>query len=349
MTSSTLEIQASQQTRFQKASFFKKHLAIIAPLLVFVVFFITGGLLFNRFFTLRVLFNLLTDNAFVGLTALGMTVVILSGGIDLSVGSVVSTTAMIIAVMDRAGVSSLFVLPIALGFGTLLGFLQGVMIQYFKVEPFIVTLTGMFLARGFGFVLSLSSIPIEGTFYAQLSRASIRFGKGGKGILTHFPTASLTTPAMIFLIMVLITWYILRYTRFGRRVYALGGSESSAFLMGVPVPQTKVLIYTFSGFCGSLGGLAYTLYMLAGYGRAAIGLELEAIASVVIGGTLLTGGFGSVIGTLIGVCIRGMIQTFISFQGTLNVYWTPIFIGMMLFLFILMQKIFVAGAGGKNK
>jgi simple sugar transport system permease protein len=132
-------------------------------------------------------------------------------------------------------------------------------------------------------------------------------------------------------------------------VYALGGSESSAFLMGVPVAKTKVLIYTFSGFCAGLGGIAYTLYMLAGYGRAAIGLELEAIASVVIGGTLLTGGFGSVIGTLIGVCIRGMIQTFISFQGTLNVYWTPIFIGMMLFLFILMQKIFVVGAGGKTQ
>ncbi len=349
MSSSTLETQANQQTRFKKASFFRKNLAIIAPLLVFVLFFITGGIMFNRFFTLRVLLNLLTDNAFVGLAAVGMTVVIISGGIDLSVGSVVSTTAMIIAVMDRAGVSPIIVIPVALGFGMLLGFLQGSMIQYFKVEPFIATLTGMFLARGLGFVLSLSSIPIEGAFYEKLSRTSVRFGKGGKGIFARFPTARLTSPAMIFLIMVLVTWYLLRYTRFGRRVYALGGSESSAFLMGVPVPQTKILIYTFSGFCASLGGLAYTLYMLAGYGRAAIGLELEAIASVVIGGTLLTGGFGSVIGTLIGVCIRGMIQTFISFQGTLNVYWTPIFIGMMLFVFILMQKIFVAGAGGKKK
>lgn len=338
MSGTPLKIQANQPTRFKKASFFRKNLVIIAPLLVFVVFFIIGGILYDRFFTLRVLFNLLTDNAFVGLAAVGMTVVIISGGIDLSVGSVIATTAMIIAVLDRAGVGPIIAIPIALAFGAVLGFFHGFMIQFFKVEPFIVTLTGMFLARGFGYVLSLSSVPINGAFYDQLSRTSIRFGK-----------AKLTTPAMIFLIMVLITWYLLRHTKFGRRVYALGGSERSAFLMGVPVPQTKILIYTFSGFCAGLGGIAYALYMLAGYGRAAIGLELEAIASVVIGGTLLTGGFGSVLGTLIGVCIRGTIQTFISFQGTLNVYWTPIFIGMMLFIFILVQKIFVVGAGEKNK
>ncbi len=337
MSSSTSGIQADQQAHFRKVSFFRKHLAIIAPLLVFIIFFVTGGVMFNRFFTWRVFFNLLTDNAFVGLAAVGMTVVIISGGIDLSVGSVVSTTAMIIAVLDRAGVSPIIVIPVALAFGTLLGVLHGLMIEHLKVEPFIVTLTGMFLARGLGYVLSLSSVPVNGEFYTQLSRLSIRFAK-----------ARFTTPAMLFIIMVLITWYMLRYTRFGRRIYALGGNEASAFLMGVPVARTKILIYTFSGFCASLGGLAYTLYMLAGYGRAAIGLELEAIASVVIGGTLLTGGFGSVIGTLIGVCIRGTIQTFISFQGTMNVYWTPIFIGTMLFLFILMQKIFVAGAGGKK-
>ncbi|MBD3307151.1 sugar ABC transporter permease YjfF [candidate division KSB3 bacterium] len=333
MSAATTDTQAIQSSQEPQTSFFKRNLVIIAPLLVFIVFFIIGGILYNRFFTLRVLFNLLIDNAFVGLAAVGMTVVIISGGIDLSVGSVVSTTAMIIAVLDRAGVSPLLVIPVALGFGTMLGFLQGSMIQFFKVEPFIVTLTGMFLARGFGYVLSLSSVPIQGAFYDQLSRTSIHIGK-----------ARLTVPAMIFLLMVVITWYLLRHTRFGRRVYAIGGNERSAFLMGVPVPKTKVLIYTFSGFCAGLGGMAYALYMLAGYGRAAIGLELEAIASVVIGGTLLTGGFGSVIGTLIGVCIRGMIQTFISFQGTLNVYWTPIFIGIMLFIFILMQKIFVVGA-----
>lgn len=322
-----------------KESFFRRNLTIIAPALVFVVFFIIGGVLFRNFFTLRVLLNILTNNAFLGLAALGMTVVIISGGIDLSVGAVISTTAMIIAVLDRSGVSAPLAIVIAISFATGLGLLMGLMIEYFEAPPFIVTLAGMFFARGLGYVLSLSSIPINGPFFHAMSTAGIRFSGGAK----------LTVPSMIFLFMVLITWYLMKYTKFGRTCYAMGGDEQSAFLMGLPVPRTKVLIYTFSGFCSGIGGLVYVFYTLSGYGLAAIGLELQAIAAVVIGGTLLTGGFGSVIGTLIGVGIRGTIQTFITFQGTLNVYWTPIFIGLLLFLFILLQKVFLAGTSRGRK
>ena len=307
--------------------------------MVFVVFFIIGGLLFRNFFTLRVLLNLLTNNAFLGLAAVGMTVVIISGGIDLSVGAVISTTAMIIAVLDRSGFSPAIAAPIAILFATGLGFLMGLMIQYFEAPPFIVTLAGMFFARGMGYVLSLSSIPIKAPFYHAMSTAGLRFEGGAK----------LTVPAMIFLFMVMVTLFLLRYTKFGRTCYAMGGNEQSAFLMGLPVPRTKVLIYTFSGFCSGIGGLVYVFYTLSGYGLAAIGLELQAIAAVVIGGTLLTGGFGSVVGTLIGVGIRGTIQTFITFQGTLNVYWTPIFVGLLLFLFILLQKVFLVGSKRRKK
>jgi simple sugar transport system permease protein len=322
-----------RDTALKRDSYFKRNLTIIAPALVFVVFFIIGGVLFRNFFTLRVLLNLLTNNAFLGLAAVGMTVVIISGGIDLSVGAVISTTAMIIAVLDRSGINAPLAIPIAILFATGLGFLMGLMIQYFEAPPFIVTLAGMFFARGLGYVLSLSSIPIKGPFYHAMSTAGLRFAGGAK----------LTVPAMIFLFMVLVAWYLLKYTKFGRTCYAMGGNEQSAFLMGLPVPRTKVLIYTFSGFCSGIGGLVYVFFTLSGYGLAAIGLELQAIAAVVIGGTLLTGGFGSVIGTLMGVGIRGTIQTFITFQGELNVYWTPIFVGLLLFLFILLQKAFVAG------
>lgn len=329
-----------REATYKKVSYFRRNLTIIAPAIVFVAFFITGGLLFDKFFTLRVLLNLLTNNAFLGLAAVGMTVVIISGGIDLSVGAVISTTAMIIAVLDRSGVSPVIAVPIAILFATGLGFLMGLMIDYFDSPPFIVTLAGMFFARGLGYVLSLSSIPIKAPFYHAMSTAGIRFDGGAK----------LTIPAIIFLVMVLVTWFLLRHTKFGRTCYAIGGNEQSAFLMGLPVARTKVLIYAFSGFCSGIGGLVYVFYTLSGYGLAALGLELQAIASVVIGGTLLTGGFGSVIGTLIGVGIRGTIQTFISFQGTLNVYWTPIFVGGLLFLFILLQKAFVAGTNkGKGK
>jgi simple sugar transport system permease protein len=328
-------------TASKRDSFFKRNLTIIAPALVFIVFFIVGGVLFRNFFTLRVLLNLLTNNAFMGLAAVGMTVVIISGGIDLSVGAVISTTAMIIAVLDRSGVSAAVAIPIAILFATGLGCLMGLMIQYFEAPPFIVTLAGMFFARGLGYVLSLSSIPIKAPFYHAMSTAGLRFEGGAK----------LTVPAMIFLFMVLVTWFLLRHTKFGRTGYAMGGNEQSAFLMGLPIPRTKILIYSFSGFCSGIGGLVYVFYTLSGYGLAAIGLELQAIAAVVIGGTLLTGGFGSVIGTLIGVGIRGTIQTFITFQGTLNVYWTPIFVGLLLFLFILLQKVFLVGSkrGTKGK
>jgi len=326
---------------FKRDSFFKRNLTIIAPALVFIVFFIIGGILFRNFFTLRVLLNLLTNNAFLGLAAVGMTVVIISGGIDLSVGAVISTTAMIIAVLDRSGVSAAVAIPIAILFAMGMGCLMGLMIQYFEAPPFIVTLAGMFFARGLGYVLSLSSIPIKAPFYHAMSMAGLRFDGGAK----------LTVPAMIFLFMVLVTWFLLRHTKFGRTCYAMGGNEQSAFLMGLPIPRTKVLVYTFSGFCSGIGGLVYVFYTLSGYGLAAIGLELQAIAAVVIGGTLLTGGFGSVVGTLIGVGIRGTIQTFITFQGTLNVYWTPIFVGLLLFLFILLQKVFLVGSkrGTKGK
>lgn len=311
-------------------SFIKKNIILITPIFVFLLFFGIGGIMFRNFFTLRVLLNLLTNNSFLGLAAVGMTVVLISGGIDLSVGAVISTCAMIIAVLDRAGIGPAIAIPVSLAFTTGIGFLMGWMIQYFNAPPFIVTLAGMFFARGLGYVLSLSSIPINGEFYRTFSYIGIRFG-----------VAKLTIPAMMFLVMVFVTWYLLRQTKFGRTCYAIGGNEQSAFLMGLPVARTKILVYTFSGFCCGIGGLAYVFFTVSGYGLAALGLELHAIASVVIGGTLLTGGFGSVIGTLVGVGIRGTILTFINFHGKMNVYWTPIFIGTLLFIFIVLQKLII--------
>jgi simple sugar transport system permease protein len=264
--------------------------------------------------------------------------VIISGGIDLSVGAVISTSAMIIAVIDQAGGGPLVGIPVALAFGAVLGFLMGCVVHFFRAHPFIVTLSGMFLARGLGYVLSWQSVPITNRFYAQASQIGIPMGD----------LVKLSVPALMFIAVVIVAAIVQRTTRYGRTVYAIGGNEQSAFLMGLPLGRTKILIYTVSGLLSGLGGVVITFYTLSGYGNAAFGLELDSIASVVIGGTLLTGGVGSVLGTLIGVLILGLIQTFISFQGTLNTYWTKIFIGMMLFAFILLQKAFVAGARRKR-
>ncbi len=337
---SDLPIGGQQRRRFTaRLATLRKHVPILSPALVFIVIFCVGGLLFRNFFSVRVILNLFTDNAFLGVAAVGMTFAIISGGIDLSVGAVVSTSAMIVAVLNRAGAPPIAALPTALAFGAGLGFLMGCAIHFFKAHPFIVTLSGMFFSRGLGYVLSWQSVPIEKKFYSIMSQIGIPFG----GFL------KLTMPACIFLVVVVIGYFLQRTTKYGRNVYAIGGSEQSAFLMGLPVAKTKILIYTMSGFLAALGGIVLTFYMLAGFGNAAYGLELDAIASVVIGGTLLTGGVGSVLGTLVGVLILGLIQTLISFQGAINVYWTKIFIGLMLFIFILLQKVFMLSAGQRTR
>ena len=139
--------------------------------------------------------------------------------------------------------------------------------------------------------------------------------------------------------VVAVATLVARSTQFGRTVYAIGGSESSAALMGLPVFSTIVGVYAVSGFCASLAGVLYTLYMLSGYSLHATGLELDAIAAVVIGGTVLSGGAGHVPGTLFGVLVLGLIQTLISFNGTLSSWWTRIVIGMLLLVFCLLQRL----------
>ncbi|NLZ61833.1 MAG: sugar ABC transporter permease YjfF [Acholeplasmataceae bacterium] len=316
----------------------RRSMPLIATLLVFVLLYTYGGVTYRKFMTMRVFFNLLTDNAVLGITAIGMTFVIISGGIDLSVGAVISTTAMMVAVLLRAGVPNFLVILIALSFGTILGLLMGAMIEYFSTPPFIVTLAGMFFARGLGYILNLGSVPISYPFYVKMSSLGVRLGTG-----------KLTIPGITLLLMSIIGWYILKWTRFGRHVYALGGSEQSSILMGLPVTRTKVLVYTFSGFCSAIAGLIYTFYTLSGYGLAAMGLEMEAIASAVIGGTLMTGGYGTIWGTLLGTMIQGLLKSIIAFNGQFSVFWIKLFTGGMLLIFILLQKVFLLSIKTKEQ
>jgi len=212
------------------------------------------------------------------------------------------------------------------------GALQGLLIQQFQLAPFIVTLAGMFLARGCCYLISTESIPINDATYAAIAQARIPVGFD----------SSLTVGALIALAVVLAGMRVAHATEFGRTVYAIGGGESSARLMGLSVASTKVGVYLLSGFCAALGGVVMTFYMLSGYSLHAVGLELDAIAAVVIGGTLLSGGVGYVAGTLFGVLILGIIQTLIAFDGTLSSWWTKIVVGVLLLLFCLLQRLFEA-------
>jgi simple sugar transport system permease protein len=278
----------------------------------------------------QVFLNLLIDNAFLLVVAVGMTFVILTGGIDLSVGAVVAfTTVLLASLVQHHGWHPLGAASLALLLGTGFGATMGLMIQRYRLQPFVVTLAGMFLARGAATLISVESIGIDDAFQRAVAGMRIPLGGG----------TSLSVGAVTALGVVALATLVARSTQFGRTVYAIGGSESSAALMGLPVFSTIAGVYAFSGFCASLAGVLYTVYMLSGYSLHATGLELDAIAAVVIGGTLLSGGAGHVPGTLFGVLVLGLIQTLISFDGTLSSWWTRIVIGMLLLVFCLLQRL----------
>jgi simple sugar transport system permease protein len=294
---------------------------------------------YDNFLSLQVMLNLLGDNAFLGVIAVGMTFVILSGGIDLSVGAVMGMTTMIVAVLcQEYHFHPLTAIGVGLASGAALGATMGCIIQFFELAPFLVTLGGMFFARGLTFVIKTAAVSIDHEYYSWLSQLGWEFNVRGE-------TGLLTASAIIFLGTVLVAALLAHFTRFGRNVYAIGGSEASAKLMGLPVGRTKILVYTLSGLCAAMGGVLNTFYTLSGNPNAGVGLELDAIAAVVIGGTLLSGGVGYVSGTMLGILILGIIQTAITFQGNLSSWWTKIAIGLLLFVFISLQKLLTGTTG----
>jgi galactofuranose transport system permease protein len=313
----------------------QKYIPILATLALLVVMYSTGAARYDGFADGQVVLNIFIDNAFLLVVAVGTTFVILTGGIDLSVGSVVALTTMLSASMlEERHWSPFLVLPVVLLVGPLLGFGMGCIIHYFAIQPFIVTLAGMFLARGLCYIISTSSIPITNETWTAMAQTKVAIG------------AYHVSPSAVVAFVILVAGvYVLAYTRLGRNVYAIGGNAQSALLMGLPVARTRVAVYTISGLCSALGGVLLSFYTLSGYGLHAVGMELDAIAAVVIGGTLLAGGSGYLIGTVLGVFVLGMIQTLINFDGTLSSWWTRIVVGILLLAFILLQRI--VGARGR--
>ncbi len=306
-----------------------RTLPIAVTIALFAALFGFGSAMYTGFGSLQVLVGLLVDNAFLLIVALGTTFVIVSGGIDLSVGAVVAFTTIVCAVLAEHYHWPIWAIaPVVLVMGAAYGAAMGAVIHFFKLQPFIVTLAGMFLARGACFLITTQSITInERTFHA-VAEFSIPLGGG-----------TLTAGAMIALATLALAIYIAHFTRFGRNVYAIGGNERSALLMGLPVARTKVGVYALGGLCSALGGLVFTLYVLSGYGLQAQGMELDAIAATVIGGTLLTGGVGYMVGSVFGVGVLGTIQALITFDGTLSSWWTRIVIGALLCAFCLLQRV----------
>lgn len=306
--------------------------SVLLPLAVFLAVYIIGGRLYPTMQKPQVFFNLFINDSSLLLVSIGMTLVILTGGIDLSVGGVIALVTSASAVMLRSGVSAYIVIPLMILIGVSLGSFLGWIIQDLKVQPFIATLMGLFFARGLAYIISLTSVPIKDEVYKAIALTPI--------YLPFLPKTYIYATTLVGPIMLLVAIYLTHFTRFGRTIYAIGSNEQSATLMGLPVRRVKIMVYAFSGFCSALAGIVFSISLLAGYGQFATGMELDAIAAVVIGGTALTGGVGNVIGTLFGVLIHGTTVSILQFNGTLSSWWTRIVVGVLTLLAIGVQSFF---------
>jgi simple sugar transport system permease protein len=318
---------------------------LVVTVAMFALMYVAGIFLYGDqgFARTQTFMNMLIDNAGLIIAASGMTIVMIAGGIDISIGSVVGLVCMMLAdLMQNKGVDAWTAMSIVLAFGVLFGIMQGWLISYLKLQPFIVTLAGMFFCRGLTSMISVDQIAItKSAAFLGIAQFNIYLPFGAtlnkRGKLLY----PFIHPGVIIAIVAIVAvWYVCRYTKFGRSLFAVGGSEASALLMGINVRKTKFIAYVVNGFLAALAGLVFCLNTTSGFVEQARGFEMEAIASAVIGGTLLTGGVGTVVGTFFGVLIKATIETFIRCDGTLSSWWNKIVLSAILCFFIVLQSVF---------
>ena len=327
----------------QKKKLNQTSFLLLITIVLFFVMYAIGCVIFKEqgFAKTQNFLNLFISNAGLIVIGVGMTTVMITGGIDISVGSFVAMACMMLAwMMERAQIGAVPAVLIVLVTGIVFGLVQGFLVAYMDIQPFIVTLAGMFFARGMTAIISKDMISITNETFMAWAKAKIYLPFGGyvnrKGVMIYpyiYPTV------VIALIILILAFIMLRYTKFGRSIYAVGGNEQSALMMGLNVRRVKLKAYVQDGFLCGVGGILFCLNTLGGFVEQAKGFEMDAIASSVIGGTLLTGGVGNVIGTLFGVLIKATIEAFITFQGTLSSWWTRITIAALLCFFIVLQSI----------
>jgi ribose/xylose/arabinose/galactoside ABC-type transport system permease subunit len=308
-------------------------LPTVAALVIFVLMLVYGEFSYGRIFQLSTVSNLFINNAHLIILAVGLTFVIISGGIDLSVGAIIALSSVTGVMLANAGWNAWLVILVMILIGALIGLASGVLIQYFDVQPFIATLAMMFVGRGLASMLS--TVPV------RLEEGSGILLLGEKVTIIDGPKVNdlvLTPGVLIALLLVVGAFIILHRTRTGRTVYAIGGSEQSAALMGLSVVRTKLFIYVASGTLAGIAAVVYTARLGSAQNITGIGWELDAIAAAVIGGTLLTGGFGYVLGSVVGALVLGLMNVLITRDGSIPPEATTIITGGILLIFVLLQR-----------
>nr|MDN4743215.1 sugar ABC transporter permease YjfF [Lachnospiraceae bacterium C1.1] len=325
---------------FKKTDINKSLIGITVVL--YLLMYLCGVLFFGDqgFTKPQVFLNIFINNAGLIVTSAAMTMVMISGGIDISVGAMTALNSVILGdLMMNHGWNAWAAMAAVLLVGIIHGFIQGFFISYLRLQPFAVTLVGMFFCRGLAAVISSEVISVTEKTFTAISQYKIniiflgRLNKHGKMIYPFiYPSV------IIALLLVLLVFLMLRYTAFGRSIYAVGGNERAATLMGLNVRKIILRTYMIDGFLVSVGGILFCMNTMSCFSDQAKGLEMDAIASTVVGGTLLDGGVGNVFGTLLGCMIKGTSETFISFDGSLSSWWVKISTAVLLSFFILLQS-----------
>ena len=318
---------------------------LLITIALFAVMYIAGMIIFadKGFAKPQMFLNLFVSNAGLLVIACGLTIVMITGGIDISVGSVTALVCMVLAdLMENKGVNTYVAVLVALLIGVAFGVVQGFLVAYLDIQPFIVTLAGMFFGRGMTSIISTDMISIKNATFMAWAKYKIYMPFGSYSKRGKFLPAYIYPTVIIAIIVLIVIIIVMKYTKFGRSVYAIGGNEQSALMMGLNVKRTKMAAYLLDGFLAGLGGFLFCMNSCAGFVEQAKGLEMDAISSAVIGGTLLSGGVGTPIGSLFGVLIKGTISSLITTQGTLSSWWVRIVLSALLCFFIVLQSVFAS-------
>jgi simple sugar transport system permease protein len=326
----------------KKRTYSDSSFLLMITIILFVAMYAIGMIVFSDagFAKPQMFMNLFISNAGLIVISCGLTIVMITGGIDISVGSVVGLVCMTTAYMiEIRGVNPYMTILIALGIGLAFGVAQGYLVAYLEIQPFIVTLAGLFFGRGMTAVISTEMVSIKNELFLSWAKGKILlpFGSYSKG--GDYQPAFIYPTVIVAVAVVILVFILLKYTKLGRAFYAVGGNRQSALMMGLNVQRTRFSAHVLSGLLAGLGGFLFCLNTCAGFVAQARGLEMDAIATSVIGGTLLTGGVGNPIGTLFGVLIKGTISSIISTQGTLSSWWVRIALSALLCFFIVLQSV----------
>ncbi|MCI8763075.1 MAG: sugar ABC transporter permease YjfF [Lachnospiraceae bacterium] len=329
----------------KKAKLTDTNLLLLITVAVFLVMYL-GAMIFLKkgFLKPQTFFNILNANAALIITSCGMSIVMITGGIDISVGGVVALVSMSCAVfLDYQGGNVFMSLLLALGIGLLFGVVQGYLVAYLDIQPFIVSLAGMFFARGMTTIVHTAPFNVENEAFVALKGTRVNVpGLGTVNKLGNYVNAYVEIGVIVALLIVVVLFCVLRWTKLGRSFYAVGGNRQSALMLGINVKQTRFVAHLLCGLLAGIGGYVYFLHVGSGSASHATGMEMNAIASSIIGGTLLTGGVGNIFGTFVGVLSLSTIQNIVSSIGLDQAWWTGITVAAMLCVFLIVQSVILA-------